>query len=156
MPSNYVSEMVSRRKHRHIYQLGPYRLDLTQYGLFRNGKRLPIRPRAFDVLCTLAEKGGHLVKKEELIEAVWQGAVVQEAGLTQCIYELRKTLSKHSSNRPIIQTIPKRGYCLLAKKLRRVADRDGLRNQTRASRRPAIVGEAAALRDSGRRPARHG
>ncbi len=52
--------------------------------------------------------------KEELIEHVWQGAVVTDDALVQCIVDLRKALGDDSRHPRFIKTIPKAGYCFIA------------------------------------------
>jgi TolB-like protein len=67
-----------------------------------------------DVLVYLASDPGRVVSKEELLEAVWGGAFVEEGALSQVIHSLRKALGDDARQPHYIQTIPKRGYRLLA------------------------------------------
>jgi DNA-binding winged helix-turn-helix (wHTH) protein len=39
-------------------------------------------PKVFDTLLALLGSGGRVIEKEELIRAVWDGAAVEEVGLT--------------------------------------------------------------------------
>jgi hypothetical protein len=45
-----------------------------------------------DVLVHLASAPGKVISKEELLEAVWQGAFVEEGALSHVIHSLRKAL----------------------------------------------------------------
>jgi len=71
------------------------------------------------VLLALAGRPGRVVSRDELLEEVWPGVVVTEHTLSRCIYQLRHSLgevgaeSESSGFRPI-ETLPKRGYRLLA------------------------------------------
>jgi DNA-binding winged helix-turn-helix (wHTH) protein len=48
-----------------------FALDLAR-GCLRDGdEQIDLRPKAFEVLCYLAENAGRLVLKQELFEAVW-------------------------------------------------------------------------------------
>ncbi len=67
-----------------------------------------------DVLVFLAENAGRVVRKEEILEAVWQGAVVQEVALARTLSELRKSLGDEVSRPRYVETIRKRGYKLIA------------------------------------------
>ncbi len=66
-----------------------------------------------DVLVHLAANPGRVVSKEELLEAVWCGAFVEEGVLPQAIHSLRKALRDDARQPRYIQTIPKRGYLLV-------------------------------------------
>jgi hypothetical protein len=67
-----------------------------------------------DVLVYLAAEPGRVIPKEELLEAVWGGAFVEEGALSQAIHSLRKALGDDARQPRYIQTIPKRGYRLIA------------------------------------------
>jgi Tol biopolymer transport system component len=55
-----------------------------------------------------------VVKKEDLIKAVWPDTFVEESSLTQNISLLRKTLGETPGGQSYIETIPKRGYRFVA------------------------------------------
>ena len=61
---------------KHLYEFGPFRLDPAERSLLRDGKAVPLTPKAFELLVLLVENRGHLLKKEELIERVWPNTVV--------------------------------------------------------------------------------
>lgn len=67
-----------------------------------------------DVLVYLAAQRGRVVPKEELLEAVWGGSFVEEGVLSQGVHSLRKALGDNARRPHYIETIPKRGYRLLA------------------------------------------
>ena len=73
-----------------------------------------IEPRAMEVLVYLAERPKEVISKGELIQAVWQGAFVTDEALTNCISNLRKSLGDDARNPHYIETIPQKGYRLLA------------------------------------------
>ena len=92
------------------YRLGDFTIDLDRGGLYRDGAEVRIRPRSFDVLRYLAERPGKLVSRDELMDALWQGAVVTEDAVTQCFIDIRKALGDDSQT--MIRTVPRRGYVL--------------------------------------------
>ena len=94
----------------HFYEFGPFRIDRTERVLFRDNQPLILTPKAFDLLLTLVEHGGHILEKENLMSAVWPETIVEESNLTHHISVLRKILGEHSGERPYIETIPRRGY----------------------------------------------
>lgn len=73
-----------------------------------------IQPKAMDVLCCLANNKGDVVARESLLDEVWQRTVVTDEVLTRCISELRSALGDNANKPFYIQTVPKRGYRLLA------------------------------------------
>src|SRR5262249_49338808 len=93
-----------------FYELGPFRIDVANRLLLRDGEPLPLTPKAVDTLLALVQHSGQVLNKEELMKLVWPDTVVEEGNLTQNIYLLRKTLSEGSNGRNYIETIPRRGY----------------------------------------------
>ncbi|MGH9880872.1 MAG: winged helix-turn-helix domain-containing protein, partial [Pyrinomonadaceae bacterium] len=94
----------------HLYEFGPYRLDMAERLLLRNGEPVPLTPKAFETLIVLVERSGHLVEKDELMKVVWSDAFVEESNLTNNVYALRKLLGPGENGRSYIETVPKRGY----------------------------------------------
>jgi len=70
----------------------PFHLDLVNEQLWRDSQVIPLRPKTFAVLRYLVEHAGRLVTKEELLQAVWAGTQVSEAGQRDYIRELRQAL----------------------------------------------------------------
>ena len=68
-----------------------------------------------EVLVCLAQHGGSVVSKEELIGEVWADTFVGDDALIRCISELRRALEDDPKAPRVIETIPKRGYRLLEK-----------------------------------------
>src|SRR5215813_11058246 len=67
----------------------PYRLDLRAGRLWRNDQAMALRPKAWALLCYLAERPGILVTKDELHAAVWGDIVVSDDTLTRTLESLR-------------------------------------------------------------------
>jgi DNA-binding winged helix-turn-helix (wHTH) protein len=89
-----------------------FELDYTRGCARVAGREVELRPKAFDVLCHLAENAGRLVPKQELHDAVWGHVTVSDDALVQCIRELRQRLG--DDDRSLIRTIARRGYLLNA------------------------------------------
>ena len=73
-----------------------------------------LEPKAVAILCLLAERAGEAVSRQELLDRAWAGVIVSDDALTQVVIKLRKALGDSSRNPQYIETIPKRGYRLLA------------------------------------------
>src|SRR6516225_4230499 len=93
-----------------LYEFGPFRLDPAERSLLRDGKPVPLTPKAFELLVLLVENRGHLLKKDELIERVWPNTFVEEANLVQNVSVLRKALDDKNGGAQYIETVPKGGY----------------------------------------------
>ena len=77
-----------------------------------NGQPARLGARAFDVLMTLVERRDKVVSKNELLDVVWPGLVVEENNLQVHVSTLRKLLGPQS-----IVTIPGQGYRFAAPQL---------------------------------------
>lgn len=98
----------------HVYQFGPYRLDSSERLLLRGGELVPLPPKAFDTLLLLVERNGHLLRKEELLAALWPDTFVEENNLTQSISAVRKALDEGHHESSYIETVPRLGYRFVA------------------------------------------
>ena len=92
----------------------PFRLDLVNECLWREGQRIPLRGKTFRVLCCLLEHPGQLVTKEALFKAVWPDTAVGDAVLMTCISELRQALGDDARTPRFIETVHRRGYRFIA------------------------------------------
>jgi DNA-binding winged helix-turn-helix (wHTH) protein len=75
---------------------------------------IALTPKAFDLLAFLAANPGRLLTKDELLQAVWPDAVVEESNLSYHIFAIRKALGDGSDSEKYIETVPKRGYRFIA------------------------------------------
>ena len=91
-----------------------YRLDGDNAALWKNGEQVALRPKTFDVLRYLVEHAGELVRKETLLETVWENTYVVEGVLTTSMSELRKLFGDTAKNQRFIATVYRRGYRFIA------------------------------------------
>jgi TolB-like protein/Flp pilus assembly protein TadD len=98
----------------HLYQFGPFCLDASERVLLRDGRLVPLPPKAFSTLLALVLSRGHLVEKDILMEKVWAEEFVEESNLAQHIFMLRKALGETVENTKYIETVPRRGYRFVA------------------------------------------
>jgi DNA-binding winged helix-turn-helix (wHTH) protein/tetratricopeptide (TPR) repeat protein len=73
-----------------------------------------VQPKIADVLLHLASTPGEVVSREELHDKVWGNVIVTDDALNRCISELRRKLGDKGKPAKYIETVPKRGYRLLA------------------------------------------
>jgi DNA-binding winged helix-turn-helix (wHTH) protein len=91
-----------------------FRLDTANHLLWRDGDRVSIAPKTFDVLAYLVEHAGRVVTQDEIFEALWSETYVNPEVLRKYILEIRKTLGDRPDNPEFIETLPKRGYRFVA------------------------------------------
>lgn len=87
------------------YRFGAIEIRPAERVVLVDSKPVELGSRAFDVLVLLVEHRDRLVTKDELLDAVWSGLVVEENNLQVQVSALRKLLGARA-----IATIPGRGY----------------------------------------------
>lgn len=97
-----------------IWTFENYRLDTDNATLYRDDEAVELRPKTFDVLQFLVEHAGELVRKETLLEAVWENSYVVEGVLSTSMSELRKLFGDTAKNQRYISTVYRRGYRFIA------------------------------------------
>lgn len=95
------------------YKINDLILHASEGKLCFQDRKLCIEPRLVNLLGFFARHPETVFSREELIQSVWDGAVVTEQVVTQSVFELRKLLAE-CDQVGIITTIPKRGYKLSA------------------------------------------
>jgi len=88
-------------------RFGHFELQPAERVLRVHGQPVAVGSRAFDVLLVLARHAGRLVTKQELLDLVWPGLVVEEHNIATQIGNLRKLLGAGA-----ITTLPGYGYRL--------------------------------------------
>ena len=96
-----------------------FRLDRRGGVLFRRDQQgvftpITIGRRALDILGVLVERPGHLVSRDDIIEAVWPGTTVEDSNLNVQIAALRRLLDDGRAEGSCIQTVSGRGYRFVA------------------------------------------
>jgi predicted ATPase/DNA-binding winged helix-turn-helix (wHTH) protein len=86
-------------------RFGRAELQPRERRLLVDGKPVALGARAFDLLLAFVERPGQLITRNELIERVWPGVVVEENNLSVQVNALRKALGGDA-----VATIPGRGY----------------------------------------------
>lgn len=96
------------------FRLKQWQVRPDQNRLIGNGSDIRLTPRTMEVLVCLAEHAGQVVTRQDFSERVWRPAIVTDDALTRCISELRRNLGDRAGDPSFIETIPKRGYRLVA------------------------------------------
>ena len=70
--------------------------------------------RMADLLCCLIERSNEVVKREDLICEVWKNEADASKSLTQCVARLRHYFADSARSPHYIETVPNKGYRLVA------------------------------------------
>ncbi len=92
-----------------VLHFGRFEIYPAERVLRIGGENAAVGARAFDLLLALAERRQRLVTKQELLDLVWPGVVVEEHNIAAQISSLRKLLGAQ-----VIATVPGRGYRFVA------------------------------------------
>lgn len=95
-------------------RIGDFLLDPRINELRRDAavQRLPVR--IADLLLRLALAPGQLVRREQLIDEVWERRQVNDEVLSRAVADLRHALGDDARTPRYIETLPKLGYRLIA------------------------------------------
>src|SRR5947207_1736404 len=126
------------------YQFDTVEVRPASCEVLRDGKTVPLEPKAFRVLLYLLENRDRAVTKDELIRQVWQGAAVTDNALTRIVAQLRRELGDDARQARYIQTLPTLGYRFIAE-LRVVSPQPPAPRGTRSMMIASAAGLAVAV-----------
>ena len=95
-------------------QVGDWRVDGPGCRIVRDGKPVSLEPKVMDLLLLLTRNAGEVVGRDTLLDALWPGVVVGDDTLARTVSKLRSALDDDVRNPAYIETVPKRGYRLIA------------------------------------------
>lgn len=94
-------------------KFGRFELDLGRRELTDSGQPVKLGSRSLDILCELAIARGEVVEKDQLMEKVWPGRIVEDNAIQVHVSSLRKALESGSEGKSYVVTVPGRGYRLI-------------------------------------------
>ena len=97
-------------------RFGDFSLDLVTGELRSNGQTSFLQEKPFQILLLLLEKPGQLVTRDELIKRLWSSDtfVDFDQSLNKAVNRLREALGESAEHPRFIETLPRRGYRLMA------------------------------------------
>jgi DNA-binding winged helix-turn-helix (wHTH) protein/TolB-like protein/tetratricopeptide (TPR) repeat protein len=95
-------------------EFGQFRIDRERRLLLRQGEPVTLSNKAFDLLLALVENRDRVMDKDELLDTVWAGTIVEENNLTVAMSGLRKALGEGPADRRFIMTVTGKGYRFVA------------------------------------------
>ena len=138
---------------------GHFQVDLQREELFKDGARVPIPSKVYQVLLALVERRGEIVTRDDLRARLWPGGtfVNYDANVNTTVNKLRLALGD-SPDQPIyVETVPRQGYCFVGAverrtEFRKSADGKGVVVSTEATQLREISQAPAAKKLKGRLP----
>src|SRR6267154_2774898 len=96
---------------------GTFQLDLEKEELFKNGARVKLQSKVCEALVALLSKPGEIVTREELRRQLWPSDthVNYDANVNTTVNKLRQVLGDSPDKPTFVDTIPRKGYCFVAK-----------------------------------------
>jgi len=120
-----VQDSANRRPDDAPFRIGPWTVDPAACELSNGGGVNRLRPKVMELLAAFARHPGQVLSKQQLLDLVWSDVTVGDASLTVAVGELRDALGDDLELPVFIETIPRRGYRMIAPVER--ADRDTVR-----------------------------
>jgi TolB-like protein len=93
-----------------IYIFQDYSLDVERRELRRRKDLVPVEPQVLDLLQFLIRNRDHVVSKDELIKAVWNGRIISESALSSRITAVRHAVGDSGELQRLIRTIARKGF----------------------------------------------
>ncbi len=113
-----------------------FRLDPSSGQLHGESGPISLTPKALSLLEYLASRPGRLIKKTELLDALWPDTFVADGALKVCIREIRRALGDDAQAPRFIETAHRRGYRFIA---------GVTQSAPAAAARPAPIADPAAV-----------
>ena len=112
MESGTSSELIQTQRY---IRFGPFQIDQQRQQVYRNGGRLKLQGKVYQVLIALITKSGQVVTREELKQALWPSDthVNFDANVNTTVNKLRQILGDSTEKPVYIETIPRKGYSFL-------------------------------------------
>jgi DNA-binding winged helix-turn-helix (wHTH) protein len=98
-----------------VFRFGEFEVREREFLLIKAGDAVSIEPKAFRVLLFLLRSPGRLIRKDEILNAVWDDCSVSDNSLTRSIATLRRLLGDDPRNPRYIETLATVGYRFVCK-----------------------------------------
>lgn len=109
-------EMPESSQDRPTYKFGDFHVDLFTGDIRKNGRKVRLQEKPFQILRMLLARPGEVVTREELRQRLWPADtyVDFDANLNTSLNRLRNALGDKASEQTLIKTIPRQGYRFIA------------------------------------------
>jgi DNA-binding winged helix-turn-helix (wHTH) protein len=96
-------------------RFGPFQIDRQRQQVYRDGCKLRLQGKVYQVLLVLIQNQGEVVSREQLKQALWPADthVNYDANVNTTVNKLRQALGESTDKPVYIETIPRRGYSFI-------------------------------------------
>lgn len=95
-------------------QIGQARVDFDALTIDGPAGLISVEPKVMELLQVLTDNAGTVVKRQDLLDEVWRDNYGGDESLSRAISLLRRAFGEVRGNHQYIETVPKRGYRLIA------------------------------------------
>jgi TolB-like protein len=92
------------------FLFGDYVLDPDRRELSRGREAVALGPQVFDLLVYLVKNREHVVSRDGILDAVWDGRIVSESTLASHVNAVRKAIGDSGQEQRLIRTIARKGF----------------------------------------------
>ena len=92
------------------WTFGDFRLDPERFQLSCRDEPVRLEPQVLSLLIHLVRNRDHLVTKDEIVAAVWQGEAVSDASISSRIRSARQAVGDDGAKQAVIRTVHGRGF----------------------------------------------
>jgi DNA-binding winged helix-turn-helix (wHTH) protein len=97
-----------------VFDLGGWQVEPRLNRISNGGVSAHLEPKTMAVLLCLAEHAGDVVSRQVIVDQVWATEFISDSTLTHAVADLRRAFADDPKAPRFIETIPKRGYRLVA------------------------------------------
>lgn len=122
----------------------PFSIDTERRRLWRGGREVALAPKPLELLCAFVERPGDILTRDELQARIWPDVKVTDGVLRYTLRQLRQTLGDDVDEPRYVETVPRRGWKLVAQV--REGDSPGSKQIAAAGAdAPAFLGREAEI-----------
>lgn len=92
------------------WAFGDFRLDPERFQLSCRGEPVRLEPQVLSLLIHLVRNRDHMVTKDEIVAAVWQGEAVSDASISSRIRSARRAVGDDGARQAVVSTVHGRGF----------------------------------------------
>jgi DNA-binding winged helix-turn-helix (wHTH) protein len=128
-----------------IFVFDRYVLDTGRRELRHGHTLVSVQPQVFDLLEYLIRNRGHVVSRDDLLDAIWGGRIVSESTLATRINAARSAIGDDGESQRLIRTLPRKGIRFVGE-VREVEDEEQQPRSRVAAASPSGAAATAAPR----------
>ncbi|MFZ2005943.1 MAG: tetratricopeptide repeat protein [Stellaceae bacterium] len=96
------------------FEFGDHLLDTERRELRRRGEPIALEPQVFDLLVYLVQNRDRVVRRDDLVTAIWGGRIVSDSAITTRINAVRRAVGDSGSAQAVVRTLMRKGVRFIA------------------------------------------